>query len=168
MATSDTEGRDPLGGSRPAQPGGRATRGPDPDPGGEEEPGRLVPPYDGRSKSRGESELSEELAESTREQLADAKPGRHGATASAAEESPVRPEEVTDREPESAKGVGTSGNRRGEDVAKQESEPGREHTGAKGPSERPTGTSGKRASTGVDPQDSGAGGPSMPSGDQGG
>jgi hypothetical protein len=126
-----------------------------------------VPPYDDRSKSRGDSESSEQLAESVEEQLSGAKAGRHGTT-SPADESPVRPEEVTDKEPESPKGVGTSSNRSGEDVAKQENEPGRDDTGTKGPSDRPTGTSGKRASTGVDPQDSGADSPTMPSGDQGG
>jgi hypothetical protein len=58
--------------------------------------------------------------------------------------------------------------RRGEDVHKQEDEPGREDTGTKGPSDRPHGTSDERASTSVDPNETESGGPHMPAGDQGG
>jgi hypothetical protein len=47
--TTDDPGRDPEGGNRDVQPGGRASRGPNPQPGGEEEPGGLVPPYDDRT-----------------------------------------------------------------------------------------------------------------------
>jgi hypothetical protein len=51
-------------------------------------------------------------------------------------------------------GVGESTTRRGEDVVKEEGpDEGREDLGPQGPSQRPTGTSGARASTGVDPQD---------------
>ena len=72
-----------------------------------------------------------------------------------------------DTEAESPLGVGVSMTRRGEDVHKQEDEPGREDTGTKGSSDRPTGTSDERASTSVDPNDE-SGGPTMPAGDQGG
>jgi hypothetical protein len=65
-------------------------------------------------------------------------------------------------------GVGESINRRGEDVAKQEDEEGRDDTGTKGPTDRPAGASDTRASTAVDPHDTGSGGPTMPAGDQGG
>lgn len=49
-------------------------------------------------------------------------------------------------------GVGESLTRGAEDVAKQEREAGRVHTGTKGATERPTGTSTGRDVTGVDPQ----------------
>jgi hypothetical protein len=41
--------------------------------------------------------------------------------------------------------------RRGEDIARQEDEPGREDTGTQGPSDRPVGVSDERDSTAVDP-----------------
>src|SRR4051812_26070515 len=60
--------------------------------------------------------------------------------------------------------VGDSTTRRGEDIkAADGKEPGRADTGTKGASERPTGTSDGRDSTGVDPQDSTSGGPTLPS-----
>lgn len=43
--------------------------------------------------------------------------------------------------------------RRGEDIAKDETEPGRQDTGTQGETERPTGTSTARDFTSVDPQD---------------
>jgi hypothetical protein len=74
-----------------------------------------------------------------------------------------------DTEAESPLGVGESINRRGEDVVKQEGqEEGREHAGTKGPTDRPHGVSDERASTSIDPDDTGSGGPTMPAGDQGG
>jgi hypothetical protein len=72
----------------------------------------------------------------------------------------------TDMDATSALGVGESINRHGEDVAKQEDEEGREDTGTKGATDRPTGVSDSRASTAVDPQDTESGGPTMPAGDQ--
>jgi hypothetical protein len=65
--------------------------------------------------------------------------------------------------------VGESITRRGEDVIEEGKEPGRSDGPAQGESQRPTGTSTARDSTGVDPQepiddDS----PSLQSGDQGG
>jgi hypothetical protein len=41
--------------------------------------------------------------------------------------------------------------RRGEDIARQEDEPGREDTGTHGPPDRPVGVSDERDSTAVDP-----------------
>lgn len=161
-----TEGRDPEGGSRSAQPGGSPSRGPNPDPGGEVEAGGLVPPYEDRTS--GEASASkDERAASVERQLADSKTGREGETASPADEQPVGADEVTDEEPESALGVGVSTTRRGEDIGDDDAdEPGRQDAGTKGESGRPVGTSDERDSTSVDPHDTP--GPTAPSGDQGG
>lgn len=66
--------------------------------------------------------------------------------------------------------VGTSTTRRGEDVVGQEGkEPGRYDTGTQGASQRPTGGSTMRDSTGVDPQDPiDEDMPNLQTGDQGG
>ena len=144
---ADTEGRDPEGRFREAQGGGSASRGPNPDPGGEVEPGGLVPPYEGRTRERGTSESSEALTESVKSQMAETDSGRPGATAS-------RANEVTHDVPESPLGVGESTTRRGEDVAdRDDKEPGREDTGEEGEAQRPTGSSDARDLTGVDPQE---------------
>ncbi len=164
MADSD-EGRDPSGGNRSAQPGGSPSRGPNPDPGGEKEEGGLVPPYDDRTSGAGDGPASEERAESVKRQLAETKTGNVGETASPAEELSVSEGEVSHETPESPKGVGQSMNRRGEDVADAEDEPGREHGGTKGESDRPFGKSDERDTTSVDPHD-GSGG--APQGGQGG
>ena len=60
----------------------------------------------------------------------------------------------TDMDATSALGVGESISRRGEDVDKQEDEPGRDDAGTKGPSDRPVGTSDERDATSVDPDGS--------------
>ena len=57
----------------------------------------------------------------------------------------------TDMDATSALGVGESISRRGEDVAKQEDELGREDIGLRGASGRPAGTSDERDSSSVDP-----------------
>jgi hypothetical protein len=151
------------------QPGGRATRGPEPDPGGEETPAGLVPPYEGRSTGFGEDELSEQLEGTVERQYGGVQAGGAGQTASPAQESPVRPDEVSHDAPGSPRGVGVSTSRSAEEVAKSEGkEPGREDTGVEHPSERPTGTSSARDSTGVHPQEPREGAPNLPSGDQGG
>jgi len=148
----DDEGRDPQGGSRSAQPGGSPSRGPNPDPGGETEEGGLVPPYDDRTSGAGDGPASQERAESVERQLAETKTGPAGQTASPADEQPVSPDQVTDNEPESPKGVGQSANRRGEDMGGHEGkEAGRDEAGTKGESERPVGTSDDRDTTAVDP-----------------
>jgi hypothetical protein len=65
--------------------------------------------------------------------------------------------------------VGESTTRRGEDAAAEGKEPGRDDGPAQGESQRPTGTSTARDSTGVDPQEPIDGdSPSLQSGDQGG
>jgi len=159
--TDSTEGRDPEGGARSVQPGGRTSQGPNPDPGGEEEPGGLVPPYEGRTSAE---TSNDESAASVGRQLADTKTGPPGATASPADEQPVSEDQVTDEVPESPLGVGESINRRGEDVADAEGEAGRDDAGTKGESQRPVGTSDGRDSSSVDPQDSQDGAPNTPSG----
>jgi hypothetical protein len=131
-------------------------------PAGEQEPGGLVPPYEGR-----QTEMKDGYEQHTQKVFHgadDVEPGP-GREISDEEREGVPP---TDTEAESPLGVGVSMTRRGEDVAKQEDEPGREDTGTRGPSDRPVGVSDDRASTSVDDQDTESGGPTMPAGDQGG
>jgi hypothetical protein len=131
-------------------------------PGGEQEPGGLVPPYEGRQ---------EEMKEGYERHIekvfhgADEVPAGSGREISEEEREGVLP---TDTEARSPLGVGESMTRRGEDIGKQEDEPGREDVGTKGPSDRPVGVSDERASTSVDPDETESGGPHMPAGDQGG
>ncbi len=154
------------------------TYGPNPDPGGETDVD--APPYDGRSTARGDSESAEALTDSIDRQLDEVVEGEHGATASPAVESPVSEDEVahgsagsgevtaTDTQATSAKGVGQSFGRRGEDQADRDGkEEGREETGTEHASDRPTGTSDMRDSTGVAP-DGADDAPDLQSGDQGG
>lgn len=136
---------------------------------------RNIPPYEGRSTGAGDGETAQELRRTVERQLADTKTGRPGATASPAEESPVRPDEVasgaagageqsaTDPHATTPGGVGTSTTRRGEDVVKEDGKNGRYDTGTQGESQRPTGSSTARDSTGIDPQEPGDG-PTMPFG----
>ncbi len=146
------EGRDPTGGERDVQGGGRTSRGPNPDPGGEVEEGGLVPPYDGRNTGRGDGPASEERAASVERQLADTKSGKDGSTSSPADEQPVRESDVTGDAPDSPKGVGASTSRSGEDMGDHEGkESGRQDAGTKGDAERPVGESDERDTTGVDP-----------------
>ena len=56
--------------------------------------------------------------------------------------------------------------RRGEDVDKQEDEPGRDDTGTRAPQTAPSAS--PTPATGVDDQDTESGGPTMPAGDQSG
>ena len=131
-------------------------------PAGEQEPGGLVPPYEGRQTEMKDG--YEEHTEKVFHGADDVEPGP-GREISDEEREGVPP---TDTDAESPLEVGVSMTRRGEDVAKQEDEPGREDTGTRGPTDRPAGVSDDRASTGVDDQDAESGGPTMPAGDQGG
>lgn len=161
-----TEGRDPES-DLDGQPGGRSSRGPNPDPGGEEQPGGLVPPYDDRTSGT-ETASKQARAESVERQLGDVGPGAHGSTSSPADEQPVSDEEVTSRTPESAKGVGVSTTRRGEDMVDDDGEePGRHDEGTD-QAGRPVGTSDERDSSAVAPQDAQGDAPTLPAGDQGG
>jgi hypothetical protein len=131
-------------------------------PAGEQEPGGLVPPYEGRQTEMKDG--YEAHTEKVFHGADDVGPGP-GREISDEEREGVP---ATDTEAESPLGVGVSMTRRGEDVAEQEDEPGREDTGIKGPSGRPAGVSDERASTSVDEPDTESGGPTMPAGDQGG
>jgi hypothetical protein len=113
---------------------------------GEQEPGGLVPPYEGRQEEMKEG--YEEHAEKAFSGADEVEPGP-GREISDEEREGVGP---TDTDATSALGVGESINRRGEDVVKEEGEEeGREDTGTKGASDRPAGTSDERDSTSVDP-----------------
>lgn len=123
---------------------------------GEQEPGGLVPPYEGRQEEMKEG--YEEHVEKVFHGADDVEPGP-GREISDEEREGVGP---TDMEATSALGVGESISRRGEDVGKQEDEEGRDDAGTQGPSERPVGTSDERDSTSIDPSDTESGGPTMP------
>jgi hypothetical protein len=131
-------------------------------PAGEQEPGGLVPPYEGR-----QTEMKDGYEEHTEKVFhgADDVPPGPGREISDEEREGVPP---TDTEATSPLGVGVSMTRRGEDVDKQEAEPGRDDTGTRGAADRPVGVSDERASTSVDPDETESGGPTLPAGDQGG
>ena len=131
-------------------------------PAGEQDPGGLVPPYEGRQTEMKEG--YEEHTEKVFHGADEVEPGP-GREISDEEREGVGP---TDMEATSPLGVGESINRRGEDVARQEGEAGREHAGTRGPTDRPHGVSDERAATSVDPNETESGGPHMPAGDQGG
>ncbi|MGI8662149.1 MAG: hypothetical protein ACR2LQ_02935 [Acidimicrobiales bacterium] len=126
------------------------SRGPNPAPGGETDvEDRGIPPYEGRTGTEGNSG-NEELRASVERQMVGAQSGTAGQTASPAVESPAREDELTDDEPEVAKGVGESVGRRGEEMSDHDGkEAGREDTGDHPDSGRPTGTSTARDDTGV-------------------
>jgi hypothetical protein len=121
-----------------------------------------VPPYEGRRTETTDDQA--EQMDKVFNRVDEVQPGP-GREISDEEREGVGP---TDTEATSPLGVGESINRRGEDVARQEDEEGREDTGAKGDADRPVGVSDERASTSVDPDDTVSGGPTLPAGDQGG
>ncbi len=131
-------------------------------PAGRQDPGVPVPPYEGRQTEMKEGQP--EHMDKVFRRVDEVPPGP-GREISEEEREGVP---ATDTEARSPLGVGVSMTRRGEDVDRQEDEPGREDTGTKGASDRPVGVSDQRASTAVDPQDTESGGPTMPAGDQGG
>jgi hypothetical protein len=135
--------------------------GPRPQPGGEQEPGGMVPPYEGRQEEWKEGH--DRHMDKIFNRVDEVPPGP-GREISDEEREGVGP---TDTEAESPLGVGVSMTRRGEDVHKQEDEEGREDTGTKGASDRPAGVSDERTSTSVDPNETESGS-TMPAGDQGG
>ena len=148
---------------QPSSQGASTDLGPRPKPGGEQEPGGMVPPYEGRQTEVKDSH--DRHTDKVFNRVDEVPPGP-GREISDEEREGVDP---TDTEATSPLGVGESINRRGEDVVKQEGhEEGREHAGTKGSSDRPHGTSDERASTSVDPNETESGGPHMPAGDQGG
>lgn len=121
-----------------------------------------VPPYEGRRTETSEDQV--EQMDKVFNRVDEVPPGP-GREISDEEREGVGP---TDTEATTPLGVGESINRRGEDVARQEDEEGREDVGTQGASDRPVGVSDERASTSVDPEDTVSGGPSLPAGDQGG
>ena len=140
---------------RDVQPGGSASRGPNPDPGGEQTPGGLVPPYEGRSTGFGEDDIGKKLEESVDRMYAGTEGGGAGQTASPAQESPVRAEEVTSDVTRLAQG------RRPQPVARWRT--GRSRTTARSLAAPTPATNTRRSAppasptrrdvTGVDPQD---------------
>jgi hypothetical protein len=147
---------------QPSSQGASTDLGPRPKPGGEQGVDAPVPPYEGR-----QTEMKEGYERHTEKVFhgADDVPPGPGRVISDEERRGVPP---TDTEATSPLGVGESINRRGEDVVRQEGEAGREHVGAKGPTDRPHGVSDERDSSSVDPDETRSGGPTMPAGDQGG
>jgi hypothetical protein len=125
---------------------------------GEQEPGGLVPPYEGRQTEAKEG-LDEHM-DKVFNRVDEVPPGP-GREISDEEREGVS---ATDTEATSPLGVGESINRHAEDVARQEDEEGREDTGTKGASDRPTGVSDERDSTSVDPSETESGGPTLPAG----
>jgi hypothetical protein len=155
---SDADSTDAVRGQE--SPGGRATRGPDPDP-----PGAVdvsaVQPSEGRTggADRGTGLAAEGAAKAF--DAANAGSAGPGPVDSPQERAGVS---ATDTSAASPLGVGVSSGSRGEELADDERGEGR-----KGASERPYGGSTQEETTGVDPQ-----GPTEPDapdlqrGDQGG
>ncbi|MDQ6741076.1 MAG: hypothetical protein M3021_12155 [Actinomycetota bacterium] len=120
-------------------------RGPNPDPGGAIDTGdSAVPPYEDRSDGNNRPRDGTARAMGSKAPLKEpAQPG-----------SDTTPEDAA----MAPKDVGESIGRRGEDVAdKDGKESGREDTGRKGETARPTGTSGPRDETSIQPQEGNTG-----------
>src|SRR3954447_497610 len=128
----------------------------------EQQMGSALPPYDGRTTSGATANDAAEPQE-RQQRFATSGEGMRssgttdpestpgGPTASPAEEVPA--EQVNPTRGEEDPGVGPahqSGTTRGEDVA-ESSEAGRSRSGRTGSTERPTGTSGARDYTGINP-----------------
>lgn len=165
MGESETDHVQPTQGQ---EPGGRSSRGPAIDAGGESEPQGLVPPYEGRST--GEDSVTGLDAESSAAKAYDAEgnapepgPGRE---ISDEERSGV---ESTDMDATSALGHGVSTTESAEDLAARSETRGRGEEGTKGESGRPYGKATPEHSTGVGAQENrDKESPDMPAGDQGG
>jgi hypothetical protein len=137
--------RDDFEQAQRSSQGGSTDVGPRPGSGREQEPQGLVPPYEGR-----QTETKEDLDEHMEKVFdrVDEVPRGPGREVSDEEREGVP---ATDTEAKTTLGVGESINRRGEDIARHEDEPGREHTGTRGSSDRPAGVSDERDSSAVDP-----------------
>jgi len=120
--------------------------------GSSEEPGGLIPPYDGRTKGPDDTETTSARTSSVERQLAETDAGKVGATASPANENPVDEGDVTQEAPETPLGVGESITTGGEEIEERDGkEPGRHDAGTQGRSQRPVGTSDPRSDTSIDP-----------------
>jgi hypothetical protein len=147
------------------QPGGRSSRGPEPDPGGTAEPQGLTPPYNRDDSPEDQAVAADGVGKAFRADEYGGEPGPPPPV-SKEEREGVPP---TDTSAATPLGVGESTSTGGEELAgKEGKEAGREDTGMKGPAQRPTGTSTGEDSTGIDPQGSTGGSPNVTSGDQGG
>ncbi|MEA2843968.1 MAG: hypothetical protein QOJ69_1639 [Actinomycetota bacterium] len=146
--------------------GGNYGHGPTNTPGGNVDTGESpVPPYEGRSTGPDFSESTKAKTETVERQLDETKSEGDAEIGRVKAEGPSNPDPETGEDlgqpqasdvshggaPPDPHGVGTSTNRRGEDVKKQEgTEPGRTDLGTKGKSERPYGTTDVRDSTSID------------------
>jgi hypothetical protein len=145
--------------------GGNYGHGPTNTPGAGVDTGESpVPPYEGRSTGPEFSESTRAKTETVERQLDETKSEGDAEIGKVKAEGPSNPDpetgedlgqpqagDVSHRTPDDPHGVGTSTNRRGEDVKKQEgTEPGRTDLGTKGQSERPYGTTDVRDSTSID------------------
>ena len=137
--------RDDLEQAELASQGASTDLGPRPGSGGEQEPQGLVPPYEGRQTQAKEG-LDDHM-DKVFHRVDEIPPGP-GRAISDEEREGVSSTYI---DATSALGVGESMSRRGEDVAKQEDEPGREDIGTRGASGRPAGVSDERDSSSVDP-----------------
>ncbi len=113
------------------------TRGPNPNPGGDIDPGDIVPPYDDRNTGRNERSQGPERMLSGEEAPEDTVQPESSAPYSGEAEMP----------PE---GVGESVSQRGEDARDKEGqEAGRQDEGTQGETERSVGSSDERDTTGI-------------------
>ena len=136
--------RDDLEPAQLASQGASTDLDPRPHSGKEQDPQGLAPPYEGRQTEAKEG-LDDHMDKVFRVDEVPPGPGR---VISDEEREGVS---STDMDATSALGVGESMSSRGEDVAKQEDEPGREDIGTRGASGRPAGVSDERDSSSVDP-----------------
>ena len=136
--------RDDLEPAQLASQGASTDLDPRPHSGKEQDPQGLAPPYEGRQTEAKEG-LDDHMDKVFRVNEVPPGPGR---VISDEEREGVS---STDMDATSALGVGESMSRRGEDVATQEDEPGREDIGTRGASGRPAGVSDERDSSSVDP-----------------
>jgi hypothetical protein len=161
MASSEEPGADTTARqeSQPP-PGGRASRGPAPDPAGAVDV-REVQPSDGRTGGANHGTgLAEEGAAKAFDAANAGAPGP-GPVGSAEERAGVT---ATDTSADSPLGVGVSSGRRAEDLADDD-----RGEGTKGASGRPYGGSSQDETTGVDPQEpTEPDAPNLQRGDQGG
>ena len=157
MASNEEPGTDTAARPEEPPPGGRASRGPAPDPGGSLDV-REVQPSEGRTggTDRGTGLAAEGAAKAF--DAANAGPPGPGPVGS------ERGVPATDTSAVSPLGVGVSTGSRGEDLAEDE-----RGEGTKGASGRPYGGSSQEEATGVDPQQpTEPGAPNLQRGDQGG
>jgi hypothetical protein len=160
MASSEGLDADTAARAEQPPPGGRASRGPEPDPGGTLDVDE-VQPSPGRTGGGDPGTGLAAKGATKAFDAANAGPPGPGAVESAEERAGVS---ATDTSADSPLGVGVSSGSRGEDLAEDERE-----EGTKGKSGRPYGGSSQEETTGVaaqGPTEPGA--PDLQRGDQGG